>query len=292
MSTTTVSTFREGWLYKLSWLNIHKTWRKRYFVLKDNELRYYKQPSDVKPAGVIELKHYRKVSKHPVKQSPYAFRIESRCRHHLNQLLYAENGIEGQVWMEMIQAHLDGHLPVQHQCGSGSGGSGSSSTWHNTSMTSIDQNLISSNNSNNDNDNNDSVLDKWLERLDLQDEKPNNSNEELAPYHQQHDTSSVTSSSSSFSSSRRPVSLSFALGYQSNDSLDTIGSNSVVASSSYDYYSSNLPPTTSININTTTSSLPLSPALSTYSSNDTQRPSSALLANAFSQNAQLVYVVD
>ncbi|CDH53099.1 predicted protein [Lichtheimia corymbifera JMRC:FSU:9682] len=285
MSTTTVSTFREGWLYKLSWLNIHKTWRRRYFVLKDNELRYYKQPNDVKPAGVIELKHYRKVSKHPVKQSPYAFRIESRCRHHLNQLLYAENGMEGQVWMEMIQAHLDKHLPAQHQCGS------SSSTYHNTSMTSIDQNLISSssNHNHNDNDNNDSVLDKWLERLDLQDEKPNHSSEELAPY-QQHDASSVTSSSSSFSSSRRPVSLSFALGYQSNDSLDTIGSSSVIASSSYDNYSPAQPPSNSIhsnnNINTTTSSLPLSPALSTYSSNDTQRPSSALLANAFSQNAQ------
>ncbi|KAI7874145.1 hypothetical protein K492DRAFT_211743 [Lichtheimia hyalospora FSU 10163] len=279
MSTTTVCSFREGWLYKLSWLNIHKTWRRRYFVLKDNELRYYKQPNDVKPAGVIELKHYRKVIKHPVKQSPYAFRIESRCRHHLNQLLYAENGMEGQVWMEMIQAHLDKHLPVQHQCGA----SGGSSSYHNTSMTSIDQNLISNND---DNDNNDSVLDKWLERLDLQDEKPNHSNEELAPY-QQHDASSVTSSSSSFSSSRRPVSLSFALGYQSNDSLDTIGSNSVIASSSYDYYSPTPPPSNSnSNINTTTSSLPLSPALSTYSSNDTQRPSSALLANAFSQNAQ------
>lgn len=33
-----------GWLYKLSWINVRRSWRKRFFVLHEKELRYYRQP--------------------------------------------------------------------------------------------------------------------------------------------------------------------------------------------------------------------------------------------------------
>jgi hypothetical protein len=47
----------EGWLYKQG--DKYKTWNKRWFVLKANNLFYFKSPSAVRMKGIINLKGYR-----------------------------------------------------------------------------------------------------------------------------------------------------------------------------------------------------------------------------------------
>lgn len=46
---------REGWLIKEG--GLHKSWRKRYFILKDNCLYYFKNIGDREPRGIIPLEN-------------------------------------------------------------------------------------------------------------------------------------------------------------------------------------------------------------------------------------------
>lgn len=46
---------REGWLVKEG--GLHKSWRKRYFILKDNCLYYFKNSGDREPRGIIPLEN-------------------------------------------------------------------------------------------------------------------------------------------------------------------------------------------------------------------------------------------
>ena len=48
-ATAAEGVVRTGWLYKCGH-NV-KGWKLRYFVLDQNELRYYKKDKDKKPAG-------------------------------------------------------------------------------------------------------------------------------------------------------------------------------------------------------------------------------------------------
>ncbi|CAO3652931.1 unnamed protein product [Mucor hiemalis] len=47
----------EGWLYKQG--DKYKTWNKRWFVLKSNNLFYFKSPKAIRMKGIINLKGYR-----------------------------------------------------------------------------------------------------------------------------------------------------------------------------------------------------------------------------------------
>ncbi|CEP16346.1 hypothetical protein [Parasitella parasitica] len=47
----------EGWLYKQG--DKYKTWNKRWFVLKENNLFYFKNPKAMRLKGIINLKGYR-----------------------------------------------------------------------------------------------------------------------------------------------------------------------------------------------------------------------------------------
>ncbi|KAI8636073.1 hypothetical protein BD408DRAFT_438242 [Parasitella parasitica] len=47
----------EGWLYKQG--DKYKTWNKRWFVLKENNLFYFKNPKAMRMKGIINLKGYR-----------------------------------------------------------------------------------------------------------------------------------------------------------------------------------------------------------------------------------------
>ncbi|KAI9310502.1 hypothetical protein BX666DRAFT_2006612 [Dichotomocladium elegans] len=130
----------QGWLYKLTWFNLHRSWQRRYFVLDDCELRYYKQQNDPRPIGTVDLRLYSDVGPYPSKHSPFTFRIDSECNHHRAFLLHAETKSELEHWMAALVSsiHPAGHSSCIYDIESDTG----------------------------------SVLDKWLERLDLQDDDP------------------------------------------------------------------------------------------------------------------------
>ncbi|KAI8884894.1 PH domain-like protein, partial [Backusella circina FSU 941] len=50
----------EGWLHKRS--DRFKTWNKRWFILRDSSLFYFKNPKDNKMKGIICLQGYRVIA--------------------------------------------------------------------------------------------------------------------------------------------------------------------------------------------------------------------------------------
>ncbi|CDH49944.1 predicted protein [Lichtheimia corymbifera JMRC:FSU:9682] len=164
-----MTTKEEGWLYKLSWTNLHRSWQRRYYVLQGKELRCYKKPDDHKPSSTIDLKHYVRVNMFPSKHSQWTFRLETGCRYHKSYLLCGETEADSRSWIHTIAARIhpehssqlcapgEHHLKQYYQ-----------HHYNNHSNNSvddddgIDEEIIS--------DYGSSVLDKWLERLDLQDD--------------------------------------------------------------------------------------------------------------------------
>ncbi|KAI7881669.1 PH domain-like protein [Lichtheimia hyalospora FSU 10163] len=163
-----MTTKEEGWLYKLSWTNLHRSWQRRYYVLQGRELRCYKKPDDHKPSSTIDLKHYVRVNMYPSKHSQWTFRLETGCRYHKSHLLCGETEAESRSWIHTIAARIhpehssqlcapgEHHLKQYYQ-----------QHYNNHSHPSVDEDdideeIIS--------DYGSSVLDKWLERLDLQDD--------------------------------------------------------------------------------------------------------------------------
>ncbi|KAI8341517.1 hypothetical protein BC941DRAFT_417133 [Chlamydoabsidia padenii] len=140
----------EGWLSKTGILGLSSTRHRRYFILHGNELRYYKNMSDVRPTGLIDLKHYRSAEKDSGKQHPYGFRIISQCKQHRSYIFYADNEHGCRYWIDAINATLDPFAGRHHSC---------------ESTTAIPDEPYS-------------VLDKWLNKLDLND---NNNHHQLRP---------------------------------------------------------------------------------------------------------------
>eukprot|EP01119_Soliformovum_irregulare_P007033 TRINITY_DN1943_c0_g2_i1.p1 TRINITY_DN1943_c0_g2~~TRINITY_DN1943_c0_g2_i1.p1 ORF type:complete len:515 (-),score=150.09 TRINITY_DN1943_c0_g2_i1:10-1554(-) len=108
--------YKEGWLVKKG-LNV-KSWKKRFFVLRDNYLFYYKTEAQGTPAGVISLHNASvNVSLTPVKGtmssfllsvSPdllenFNFEVETPGR---TYTFHAEDNVLLQEWVMMIQRNI------------------------------------------------------------------------------------------------------------------------------------------------------------------------------------------
>ncbi|KAG2230732.1 hypothetical protein INT48_004785 [Thamnidium elegans] len=63
----------EGWLYKQG--DKYKTWNKRWFVLKTNNLFYFKSPKAVRMKGIINLKGYRIEVDESIHSGKYCFKV-------------------------------------------------------------------------------------------------------------------------------------------------------------------------------------------------------------------------
>ncbi|ORZ22442.1 hypothetical protein BCR42DRAFT_406201 [Absidia repens] len=192
----------EGWLSKTGLLG---TRHRRYFILSGNELRYYKQMSDTQPTGTIELKHYSIAEKDSNKQQPYAFRIASQCKYHRSYIFYADHEQGCQYWIDIINATLNPFVGRHHTC-------------DNPVSPLLEEPY--------------SVLDKWLNRLDLNDDRQSQSQQ------QQHmsrtpiiEPSSTTNTHSPTNPLASYLSPALRVSRSSTDSLDSLPSETTLSSS-------------------------------------------------------------
>ena len=77
-----------------------KSWKRRYFVLKDNFLFYYKRPRDDSPTGVIQLEHCTVVetpSEESDRKNCFTLRTPSRT-----WFFQADRQIEMDIWIDCI----------------------------------------------------------------------------------------------------------------------------------------------------------------------------------------------
>ena len=92
---------REGYLTKLG--RIRKSWRVRWFVLRNQYLSYYKTKQSPKPINVLDLTKAKEVEYDDSKNKEYSFRIWFTER---TYFLYANSPEDCQQWVELLQSKL------------------------------------------------------------------------------------------------------------------------------------------------------------------------------------------
>ncbi|KAI7821900.1 hypothetical protein BC939DRAFT_478087 [Gamsiella multidivaricata] len=209
----------EEWLQKRS-SSLQLVWKRRWCVLRDDRLYYYRTNTDTKPLGVLHLADYSILTSGPEvsRKSKYAFRLsssESIPHEHQHHMFHAETPQALDLWLDAIQAHINhalAHLEGtyslldQNQEGQGSG----SVKGGRGSRRSRDNSLQSAGNEQ-------SIIDKVLDRLQLEDPTLSDMNDPstlIMPAHE-HPTSSPSLSY------QHPTQKSFKeLQFSLDDNLD------------------------------------------------------------------------
>nr|CAG8465816.1 3407_t:CDS:2 [Entrophospora candida] len=92
---------KSGWLTKLGGNAIRKTWKRRWFVLKGNNLYYYRDQNVKEASGVINLSLYNSISQDTTitKKSQYCIRIE--------KVIKETDSIHSNLkWMTLLEKRL------------------------------------------------------------------------------------------------------------------------------------------------------------------------------------------
>ncbi|KAG1138145.1 hypothetical protein G6F37_009125 [Rhizopus arrhizus] len=179
----TSAAYMKGWLMKQTH-GICKSFQKRYFILYNEELRYYKNQNELTPLAIILLDHYTLV---PVvqpelikqnHQSTFCLISDDETKHDWpDYFLQAESENQKQIWIDCIQ-DLSRHSV--------------------------------------------SVLDKWLKRLEVSDNSLYSYNGQSDMSRTDDDSESTSSSTISPPSSNSKLSNHFFLrNYKSAESLGT-----------------------------------------------------------------------
>jgi len=91
----------DGWMTKQG--GRHKSWKKRWFVLKGNCLYYFKSKKDAELTGSIEITGKSHLKKEPTKKK-YAFSVGTPARVYF---MYPETQQEQDTWMTKLQSLVD-----------------------------------------------------------------------------------------------------------------------------------------------------------------------------------------
>jgi hypothetical protein len=91
-----------GWIEKQG--GIVKSWKKRYFVLGDNTLKYFASPADRSPKGTIVLNNIQQISEVGNAQAKIGLVLQTPHRAYL--LRFDAEDVRGQ-WKTAIQTQLD-----------------------------------------------------------------------------------------------------------------------------------------------------------------------------------------
>jgi hypothetical protein len=81
-----------------------KTWKKRWCVLKDGSIFYFKTPKDQSPKGTIELEKSSKLSETTLTKKKYAFQVQTAQR---TFVITAESEACKREWMAAVNASIE-----------------------------------------------------------------------------------------------------------------------------------------------------------------------------------------
>lgn len=105
---------KSGWLTKKG--HQVKNWKRRWFVLKDSALSYYKSPKDATPAGVIPISDIWRVSLDPElsrrEEMPHCFELVT-CKAAIpvstkvvSYIISAANDADREDWIQVVEAAM------------------------------------------------------------------------------------------------------------------------------------------------------------------------------------------
>ena len=101
MHMTIAVSSREGYLTKLG--RIRKTWKVRWFVLRNQSLSYYKAKQYQKPIAILDMSSAKAVEYDNSKRKDYSFRIELPRR---TYFLYGNSAEDCQQWVDLLRSKL------------------------------------------------------------------------------------------------------------------------------------------------------------------------------------------
>jgi len=93
---------KEGFMTKMG--GLVKNWKVRWFVLRKNELKYFKLQTDPDPIRVLDLKDCTECSVDTTAQRPYCFRVVFPWR---TFFFCCESEADRSEWVKLIQWKLD-----------------------------------------------------------------------------------------------------------------------------------------------------------------------------------------
>ncbi|KAF9580274.1 Rho GTPase-activating protein 22 [Lunasporangiospora selenospora] len=101
----------QEWLQKRS-TSLQLVWKRRWCVLRDDKLYYFRSNTDSKPLGVLHLAEYSILTAGPdiSRKSKYTFRLSSAepiPHQHQHHLFHAESIQSLQNWLFAIQTHIN-----------------------------------------------------------------------------------------------------------------------------------------------------------------------------------------
>ena len=103
MSKTVAVSSREGYLTKQG--RIRKSWRVRWFVLRNYHLSYYKTKQSQKPISMLNLLEASNVDYDDTKHKEFCFRLEFNKR---TYYFYANSIEDREQWVELLRSKLPG----------------------------------------------------------------------------------------------------------------------------------------------------------------------------------------
>lgn len=101
MHMTIAVSSREGYLTKLG--RLRKTWKVRWFVLRNQSLSYYKAKQYQKPIAILDMSSAKAVEYDNSKRKDYSFRIELPRR---TYFLYGNSAEDCQQWVDLLRSKL------------------------------------------------------------------------------------------------------------------------------------------------------------------------------------------
>ena len=101
MRMTIAVSSREGYLTKLG--RLRKTWKVRWFVLRNQSLSYYKAKQYQKPIAILDMSSAKAVEYDNSKRKDYSFRIELPRR---TYFLYGNSAEDCQQWVDLLRSKL------------------------------------------------------------------------------------------------------------------------------------------------------------------------------------------
>ncbi|KAF9216923.1 hypothetical protein BGZ59_007314, partial [Podila verticillata] len=100
----------QDWLQKRS-TSLQLVWKRRWCILRDDRLIFYRSTTDTKPIGALHLAEYHILASGPdiSRKSKLAFRLSSEepiPHQHQHHVFYTESPQALQVWLQALQAHI------------------------------------------------------------------------------------------------------------------------------------------------------------------------------------------
>ncbi|KAF9196625.1 hypothetical protein BGZ49_002732 [Haplosporangium sp. Z 27] len=95
----------EEWLQKRS-NSLQMVWKRRWCVLRDDGLYYYRSDTETKPLGILHLDNYSNLTYGPdlARKSKFAFRLSSP--ENSDHLFHAETPQAFDLWLDALQGHI------------------------------------------------------------------------------------------------------------------------------------------------------------------------------------------